>query len=223
MSVRALAKEMQERFPNLRGTSYGGIRLYTEDGKVTNPRVELLRAIAEVLEVRPDWLAFDNGPMTEREMRALEAERDAAQLPTVTDYIAAEAPEFADLSPVVQAVVVNTAMRWAGVDSPRFPFSAEGSGPTVMAAKEVLDALKRPLEAWGLSLNSMEPPRQADYCIAMAHALALSAPLPDELPPDDEWTGDGPDSDSAMSEELQRINETIREIRRDHDEEETDG
>lgn len=70
MSVRALAKEMGRRFPDLRGTSYGGIRLYTEDSKVTNPRVELLRAIAEVLEVRPDWLAFGAGAPTEEEERA---------------------------------------------------------------------------------------------------------------------------------------------------------
>ena len=52
MSVRDLAREMGEKHPHLRGTSYGGIRQYAE-GKIRNPRVELLRAIAETLGVRP--------------------------------------------------------------------------------------------------------------------------------------------------------------------------
>ena len=69
MSVRDLAREMGEKHPHLRGTSYGGIRQYAE-GKIRNPRVELLRAIAETLGVRPDFLAFNQGEMTDDEERA---------------------------------------------------------------------------------------------------------------------------------------------------------
>jgi transcriptional regulator with XRE-family HTH domain len=63
MALRPLADAIRERHPDLRGSSYGGIRSYVE-GRVLNPRVELLRAIAGVLGVRPEWLAFDDGEMT---------------------------------------------------------------------------------------------------------------------------------------------------------------
>lgn len=76
ISVRALHKALEKGFPNLRGTSYGGVRHYAE-GKVTAPRVELLRAMADVLEVRPDWLAFGEGEMTEAMERARGSEPEA--------------------------------------------------------------------------------------------------------------------------------------------------
>lgn len=75
MSIRQLGREMEERYPDMRGATYGGVRLYLT-GEVTNPRVELLRAIADVLGVRADWLAFDDGPMTEAEEAARRAEPD---------------------------------------------------------------------------------------------------------------------------------------------------
>lgn len=71
MSVRRFAKEMRGRYRH-RGSSYGGIRQYVE-GKIESPRVELLRAMADELQVRPDWLAFNDGPMTEQEERARSA------------------------------------------------------------------------------------------------------------------------------------------------------
>jgi transcriptional regulator with XRE-family HTH domain len=73
MSVRALAELVGQRFGELRGASYGGIRQYAE-GKVRHPRIDLLRAIAEVLGVRSDWLAFGEGSMTEDEEQARRAE-----------------------------------------------------------------------------------------------------------------------------------------------------
>lgn len=75
MSVRALADEMGERYEELRGTSYGGIRQYME-GKVKNPRAELLRAIADVLKVRAEFLLYGEGPLTEAEA-VIEADREA--------------------------------------------------------------------------------------------------------------------------------------------------
>lgn len=76
MSVRALASELAERFPNIRGTSYGGVRVYAEGG-VKNPRTELLRAMAQVLEVRSEWLAFGEGAMTEEAQRMAEGVADS--------------------------------------------------------------------------------------------------------------------------------------------------
>ena len=77
MSVRALAAELAEQYPDVRGTSYGGVRSYAED-RVQNPRIELLRAMAEVLGVRGDWLAFGEGERTEIEQAATAPELEAA-------------------------------------------------------------------------------------------------------------------------------------------------
>lgn len=67
-SMRGLARALQnhETYQNLRGISDGGVRHYV-NGKVRNPRTELLRAMADVLGVRGDWLAFGQGAMTEAE------------------------------------------------------------------------------------------------------------------------------------------------------------
>lgn len=64
MSVRELAREVRAKYKDLRGASYGGIRQYA-DGAIASPRIDLLKAIAHVLQVRPEWLAFGNGTMTE--------------------------------------------------------------------------------------------------------------------------------------------------------------
>jgi transcriptional regulator with XRE-family HTH domain len=67
MSVRRLGEEvLPARFPDLRGATYGGVRQYAA-GKVKSPRIELLRAIADVLGVRSDWLAFNDGAMLQDE------------------------------------------------------------------------------------------------------------------------------------------------------------
>ncbi|MEX2531436.1 MAG: helix-turn-helix transcriptional regulator [Gemmatimonadota bacterium] len=79
MSARELARRVGELYPDLRGTSYGGIRQYAE-GNIQRPRVDLLRAIADVLGVRAEWLAFDEDEMTEDLQRAREA-REAGEEP----------------------------------------------------------------------------------------------------------------------------------------------
>ena len=83
-SVRSFADELSERYPDLRGASYGGVRQYVE-GKVRNPRIELLRAIADILIVRWEWLAYNSGEMTE-DHEALRLRRESvAELPTDVD------------------------------------------------------------------------------------------------------------------------------------------
>ena len=76
MSVRKLAEEMSSRYNHLRGSSYGGIRQYVE-GKIESPRRELLDAIADVLGVRPEWLASNSGPMTKLQEHAQQAHQQA--------------------------------------------------------------------------------------------------------------------------------------------------
>jgi transcriptional regulator with XRE-family HTH domain len=69
MSVRQLARAVADKYPDLRGASYAGVRQYVE-GNVRSPRVELLRAMADVLGVRPEWLAHNDGAMTAAEEEA---------------------------------------------------------------------------------------------------------------------------------------------------------
>lgn len=69
LTVRQFARELKARYPKLRGTSAGGVREYVK-GSITSPRMELLQAMADVLDVRRDWLAFNQGAMTEAEEHA---------------------------------------------------------------------------------------------------------------------------------------------------------
>jgi hypothetical protein len=77
MSIRQLGATMADRFPDMRGATYGGVRQYAA-GNIANPRMDLLRALADVLEVRQDWLAYGDGEMTERAEQIARAELDAA-------------------------------------------------------------------------------------------------------------------------------------------------
>lgn len=76
MSIRKLGRKMDEEYGDLRGATYGGVRQYVA-GKVKSPRIELLRAMANVLEVRADWLAFGKGAMTETAERARRIKEEA--------------------------------------------------------------------------------------------------------------------------------------------------
>jgi transcriptional regulator with XRE-family HTH domain len=60
MSVRDLARRVTAAAPSVRGASYGGIRLLLE-GKIQNPRGEILEAIADVLGVSLGWLVDGEG------------------------------------------------------------------------------------------------------------------------------------------------------------------
>jgi hypothetical protein len=67
--VRALANEIQAATQTARGSSYGALRALME-GEIINPRVDILEAAARVMGVRPEWLIWNQGEMTD--------ERDSA-------------------------------------------------------------------------------------------------------------------------------------------------
>jgi hypothetical protein len=89
MSVRALARQIATAFPDLRGTSYGGIRQYAA-GSVRRPRTELLQAIAEILGVRRDWLAFGEGAMTDKEENARQVSDRVTEASSMAELVVAE-------------------------------------------------------------------------------------------------------------------------------------
>lgn len=72
MSTRGLGKALRARYPGLRGTSDSGVQHYVGGKNFHNPRLELLRAMADVLGVRWQWLAYGpkEGAPTEPEEQA---------------------------------------------------------------------------------------------------------------------------------------------------------
>ena len=175
MSVRALHKQMERRYPDLRGTSYGGIRQYAE-GKVRNPRIDLLRAIADVLEVRGDWLAFDEGAMTEEEERRRQAKQEAGgeESPPVS-HDGEPGLSWADLIQVVQ-------QSFLGKQSTRLQDDPMAR-VAVIEAIERLVPLLRALSSLSPWTALMEIPDDipdtwtADYIVAISLGRVLRAPF----------------------------------------------
>lgn len=73
MSLRALGRTLSKR--SVRGSSYAMIHRYMS-GK-TAPALPFLQAVAELMDVRLEWLAAGSGGMTAADERA-EREREAA-------------------------------------------------------------------------------------------------------------------------------------------------
>lgn len=79
MSARSLAERLQADLgKSTRGTSYAGVRALVA-GEIRRPRLEVLRAAAGILDVRPEWLAAADGPMTDEEERARLAQEATAK------------------------------------------------------------------------------------------------------------------------------------------------
>jgi transcriptional regulator with XRE-family HTH domain len=93
MSQRKFSEKLRGKYRKLRGTSYSGVRLYLEgsDDKPSKPNVGLLRAMADILGVRPEWLLFHEGEMTEDEEKARRKSEwiTARTLPPREDFQAA--------------------------------------------------------------------------------------------------------------------------------------
>lgn len=71
---RILEKRIRARWGEIRGSSYGAIEAYRK-GSVRRPRLEVLRATAEILEVRSEWLIWGEGEMTSAAERIAAANR----------------------------------------------------------------------------------------------------------------------------------------------------
>src|SRR4030095_6212460 len=122
MSVRGLAAVLQPAYPDLRGASYGGIRQYY-GGTVASPRIELLRAIADVLQVRWEKLAYDEGSWTDSEEGVRTAAARSAEESAATDSASQTAeqavavmvdqwPALANAPQAVRQMLVQT---WAAI------------------------------------------------------------------------------------------------------------
>lgn len=210
MSIRQLGQEMEERHPEMRGATYGGVRQYAA-GNIQNPRVELLRAIAHVLEIRPDWLAFDDGPMTEEEdgvaettLRAIEeADGDAGwkralemkfgvleglgfEVPDLTPITVPGGDPWAKFRAQLRSMGRGHIPHWV---PPLFEL-ARRLGLGVTDAKKLGAALHGPLVALGIEPRSMRQDDFNDYITGMIPVLLALAPER-ERQNEEEETSDG--------------------------------
>jgi hypothetical protein len=217
LTLRRLHRELEEGFPDVPGTSYSGVRKYSA-GQVKKPRIELLNAMASVLGVRPEWLAFGEGEMTEE---LQEARRMTAESPTH--------PRFQD--PVDWSVVIVTeALRrtpmlrgysLADVEAMAFQLLAHASTSveSVRVDPDILTELAEPaalglsdfvMEAWE-RVHGATPSEDTElqfrrFAVGLLHTLTLAFPPPGERDPREYLSsiarlGDGYITDNPPSEE----------------------
>ncbi|MEX1258202.1 MAG: hypothetical protein WEG36_11345 [Gemmatimonadota bacterium] len=177
MSVRALTKAMHDQYEGLRGTSYGGIRQYAED-KVRSPRIELLRAIADVLGIRWEWLAFNEGKMTEKEQQisdlvedgvARDADVEAAEgleeaIAGVREGFGEGAERLLDTA-VRRAVILHS---WQCLTSTVSDASDTTNRALACRLGEVLAAAPR---IFGVDLDSLPDDSLTDYAVMATSAV----------------------------------------------------
>lgn len=181
MSVRTLGEVEIQREPyrHIRGATYAGVRQYVE-GKVRNPRIELLKAFAEILGVRFEWLAYGEGPMTEAGVVAERVRGEAYGTdPHLVGLVEKVFPKFYQLDPVVREQVLRLAVRF--VDASLRAFEGEeytedeAALRLIGGVQSIKDALFAPLDRWGVT---PETPGFDFTRYAMAMLLALDMAMP---------------------------------------------
>lgn len=191
MSVRAFAGLMgagggQAR-PDLRGTSYGGVRSYVE-GRVRNPRMDLLRAMAQELGVRWQWLAHGEGEMTHEEEEAriqssgLAAVRDREQVLWEQAFEIKAGVSCALLDMDHDGLVQREGKRI--IDIPHWVApAAEVCRRLRINPGQVGEALRAPLAALGVQPADLSHDELSDYIFGMTPvllSLASHTPTPGE-------------------------------------------
>lgn len=178
-SVRGLASRVEHQHGDVRGASYGGVRQY-HAGAIGTPRLELLQAIADVLGVRWEWLAYGEGEMTEEEERRRkweERQREGGDGLTV-EVSGRSAPRYSMLMhlTVNRLVDLPLSARWLLFHFVNDWFRDEPEG------WEPADRSRRQSEVQGLLETYFHPllarPRMPDHQItALAASLAAAAYL----------------------------------------------
>ena len=179
-SIRSLQQALHDKKVPVPGSSYANVHAYFK-GR-TRPTLEFIKAAAEELGVKPEWLAFGNGWMTEREQREAEAaaallEREEEREGSLFNERMLEELEGLDrLDPSVHLALHALVHRWLA--------AMERSGRELESEDEVkayLDLtwhfLREPLRAWARWIDrdvTMDSGSLSDYMTAMLHAMNLS-------------------------------------------------
>lgn len=187
-SVRKFRRELHDHAPDLRGTARQTLYRYFKGESEPGPGI--IKAAADLLGVREDWLARGDGEMTpeaERLRRAQEAammddEESLEPIRELLDTMAeGEGPDLrGSMAPA--ATFFDLAIRyvqWWGEDD--LGVAADKLGRLIMA----------PVREFGLD-PFPHTPEFRDYVVAMNHALALALRIDRAEPEEpDEEENDG--------------------------------
>jgi hypothetical protein len=180
MSLRGLGNLMEGAYPDLRGATYSGVRQYAEGNIKVRPRVDLLRAIAEVLQVRWQWLAYGNGEMTasREELRVERAAAAAAtSLETHLAFILKDAVVGAFGTENYSSGRTDQIPYWVAPLGEVWMQLLDSPGPTKEPEAMIGAALLAPLRAFGVDPVALaeEGNGMGHYVLAMLPALLLAA------------------------------------------------
>ena len=172
-SLRDVQQELAKR--GVRGSSYASFH-----GYVTNPDeippLELLTAAADVLGVRPAWLAFNEGEPTEEGERLRQEMEDREE--ELGALLEERLPIPGGIPEVLRALFFDTLARWWFARK-RILEEAGQEAPTLEeVADDVIAAMLSPLRYW--AVGSITRDRFTEYAIAMLHALRVAMPDPEE-------------------------------------------
>lgn len=172
-SIRDFQREMARS--GARGSSYATIHSYLADR--TRPSEEFLRAAAELLGVRFEWLRDGAGAPAEREQEIL-----TAAISGLTGEWKIDPGRFAEvmrkilgpttMTPAALAAYFEGLHRYLG----QAPVSETFSGAQMeLFAHHLWRLVTHPLEAWGFR-KDLDGREWTDYVTAMMHALMLAMP-----------------------------------------------
>jgi hypothetical protein len=177
---RWLHKQLESRSATREGGSYSAVHGYVEGNRV--PDVSWIRAAAEVLQVRPEWLAFGTGGPTDLEnaARSQGAGSAAARDPEVyTLYRAVldSVPELAEMAGQAQAGFFELIARCMHF-IPKEAMTPKNIGSL---AAELWDAFKVPAQVFSGDRDEspkayLNPWEYSNYLSAAIHAFMLALP-----------------------------------------------
>lgn len=175
-NVKQLQKELRlklgETYPH---TSYGQVWSYVNGHAPSQPRLEVVKAMAELLHVLPEYLMF-GGPKTEEEERLRQEGQERE--PDFFERLRLENPELRGLDYIVSVAFVTHVHRWVKAHL-RAGFQVKEE-EVVAYADSVWEHLNGPLKAWSRRIGREVPVDTlgaSDYMVAALHALNFSLHL----------------------------------------------
>lgn len=183
-SVRMFQTRLQKKKPGLKGTSRTTIYAYLNSEK--DPGLGFIQAAADVLGVREEWLANNDGPMTvEEEIRqaAVTLEGEPGDLfigpDWMMDDIEMEFPgvrdsDFSGRRTLQEFVLDLVTWQWAERDGLPPEHRVQGIDIDEVHrpfARLVGRALRGPLDQLGIDPAELNPWQRTRYMLAMENAL----------------------------------------------------
>lgn len=189
-NVKTLQRHLRGRTGGAKGTSYGQVWSYVNGKAPIEPRRNVLEALAVLLEVRMEWLAFAEEPRTEQEGRAAEvrgwskADMRAAQ-ERRDKLLGALAEGFMhggsrprrkakQAAPLSESAIDNLVHAYVHAMALATPLPAHDSEEEYELAREVGRSAAAPLRAMGADPWAIDVVDLNDYVASIVPAFVLA-------------------------------------------------